>query len=202
MKICILCSKSRKDYHSDKDQKHFFCSCKCANIFKGQQRLGKKDSSKYTRVRCDKCNKYFPKPNWLMKRGNKYHFCNPKCYYKFLREDNVGQKSRNWRGGEKKAQTRYQNSPKGIANKQRHYTAHQDISDKIIELLKKQSEGKCSYCKCNLDFNKRRTKNGATIDHKIPLSKGGHSNIENLIFCCFSCNARKKDKIWNKNIMD
>lgn len=33
--------------------------------------------------------------------------------------------------------------------------------------------------------------NIATADHKIPYALGGDSNRENLIICCFPCNAQK-----------
>ena len=39
-------------------------------------------------------------------------------------------------------------------------------------------------------------KERATLDHKIPLSKEGTNNEDNLITACFSCNAKKGTKIW------
>jgi len=43
----------------------------------------------------------------------------------------------------------------------------------------------CYYCKIN---------KSNSIDHKIPLSKGGTNNIDNLVPACISCNSKKKDK--------
>ncbi|MBR8839493.1 MAG: HNH endonuclease [Stigonema ocellatum SAG 48.90 = DSM 106950] len=34
-----------------------------------------------------------------------------------------------------------------------------------------------------------------TVDHVIPLSKGGANVLENLALACFHCNRRKSDKI-------
>ena len=31
------------------------------------------------------------------------------------------------------------------------------------------------------------------MDHKIPLSRGGHSTRENLVPCCKECNSQKKN---------
>ena len=33
-----------------------------------------------------------------------------------------------------------------------------------------------------------------SIDHVIPLSRGGNHSIGNLVACCLSCNSSKKDK--------
>lgn len=41
-----------------------------------------------------------------------------------------------------------------------------------------------------------REKIGDTIDHVIPLSKGGTNDIENLRPACYDCNWQKGDKIY------
>jgi len=43
----------------------------------------------------------------------------------------------------------------------------------------------CAYCKKPLNENE------ITIDHKIPLSRGGTNYIENLVPSCMSCNSKK-----------
>lgn len=43
----------------------------------------------------------------------------------------------------------------------------------------------CPYC------NKNKTD---TIDHVVPLSKGGTNNKDNLIAVCRSCNSKKGAK--------
>ncbi|WP_321311503.1 HNH endonuclease signature motif containing protein [Halarcobacter sp.] len=63
------------------------------------------------------------------------------------------------------------------------------VTKKIKEQLLKQAEGKCEYCGIELD---ERT---AMVDHKIPLSQGGSSDIENLAISCPKCNILKADKI-------
>jgi 5-methylcytosine-specific restriction endonuclease McrA len=46
----------------------------------------------------------------------------------------------------------------------------------------------CAYC----------GKHHQEMDHFVPLNKGGPHCIENIVPCCRSCNASKKDKLaWN-----
>jgi 5-methylcytosine-specific restriction endonuclease McrA len=55
------------------------------------------------------------------------------------------------------------------------------ITKKELLTIYKQ---KCFYCNGP----------GGTIDHVIPLSRGGSHGIGNLVAACLSCNSRKKDK--------
>ena len=43
---------------------------------------------------------------------------------------------------------------------------------------------KCAYCGRTAD----------TIDHLVPVSKGGVSSWDNCIACCRACNLRKADR--------
>ncbi len=47
---------------------------------------------------------------------------------------------------------------------------------------------KCHYCGIKVD------ENNATLDHVIPISKGGNNSKENLVACCFECNSIKSGK--------
>jgi 5-methylcytosine-specific restriction endonuclease McrA len=35
----------------------------------------------------------------------------------------------------------------------------------------------------------------ATVDHVVPLSRGGPSEAENLVIACYDCNQRKSNMI-------
>lgn len=64
-----------------------------------------------------------------------------------------------------------------------------------LRMLNKYN-GLCAYC-----YKKKAT----TIDHIIPVKRGGTSFIGNLLPACFSCNSSKQDKtifewkFWRKN---
>ncbi len=50
----------------------------------------------------------------------------------------------------------------------------------------KTSSGKCYYCGQKVGFA------NLTMDHVIPLSRGGSSRKDNLVPCCKDCNNKKK----------
>ena len=64
--------------------------------------------------------------------------------------------------------------------------------DKARELRKtrwwqqKTSSGLCYYCKKQVVYKK------ITMDHLVPLARGGRSTKDNLVPCCKACNNLKK----------
>jgi len=69
----------------------------------------------------------------------------------------------------------------------RHNT--KEFKSKFIYDIFKRDNLTCHYCgKKNL-WHKQ-----LTLDHKIPVSKGGQGTKDNLVVSCLSCNASKCDK--------
>ncbi len=54
---------------------------------------------------------------------------------------------------------------------------------------RKKSTGVCYYCKEKIKPSE------LTMDHIIPLIRGGRSTKGNLVPCCKSCNNRKKHQL-------
>lgn len=52
---------------------------------------------------------------------------------------------------------------------------------------RKRSNGICHYCRRKFPVA------GLTMDHLIPLSRGGTSDKENLVPACKECNNQKRD---------
>lgn len=50
----------------------------------------------------------------------------------------------------------------------------------------KLQEAVCYYCDLKIDPE------FLTMDHKIPISKGGKSTKNNIVLCCKDCNTKKK----------
>lgn len=61
------------------------------------------------------------------------------------------------------------------------------ITKDVIDEVLAKYDGKCAYCgiKCDSSY---------TIDHRVPLSRGGSNKIENLALACRTCNCKKNDK--------
>lgn len=52
---------------------------------------------------------------------------------------------------------------------------------------------KCYYCSLPLTFKRNRI-NTITVDHNIPIKRGGTNVIRNLLPACKKCNKRKYTK--------
>jgi len=64
-----------------------------------------------------------------------------------------------------------------------------------INEIAERDDFKCYLCGEDVDMSlPRRSKFGATIDHVIPLSRGGSDDVTNLRLTHWHCNCRKSDK--------
>lgn len=59
------------------------------------------------------------------------------------------------------------------------------------EKIKKKCQGKCACCGCNL------SRDNYTVDHVIPIARGGTNDFDNLLPLCKKCNQYKADRfVW------
>ena len=63
----------------------------------------------------------------------------------------------------------------------------------------KRGEGRCYYC------GMKTRPADLTMDHVVPLTRGGRSVKSNLVSCCKECNTRKKTMLpqeWEQFMAD
>jgi 5-methylcytosine-specific restriction protein A len=71
--------------------------------------------------------------------------------------------------------------------------AHKKKQRQLARDLKKTNwwnqqlqKGQCFYCE--IEF----TAAELTMDHKVPVARGGLSNKSNIVVCCKECNTKKR----------
>lgn len=56
---------------------------------------------------------------------------------------------------------------------------------KQISEIKKLAKGLCFYCRVKTKV--------LTLDHIVPIAKGGGHTVDNIVFACHACNSEKRD---------
>ena len=64
------------------------------------------------------------------------------------------------------------------------------ISLILQRAIKELAKGNCEYCTCPSSFSP----DSFHLDHIIPISLGGDSELENLAYSCGGCNGHKHNK--------
>ena len=118
-----------------------------------------------------------------------------KGYYAKNR-DTVIQKSRTYRSENLEAcrarELAYQKTPKGAmvakntTHRRRAAKRQGSVTTDQLLALSAKANGCCYYCRGK--FKK------LTIDHIVPLSKGGRHDLDNLVMACGPCNLKKTDR--------
>lgn len=65
----------------------------------------------------------------------------------------------------------------------------------IKQKLLLKTNGVCYYCRRRLVLKKKRHSEIVTVDHYIPLSKGGYDDFDNKVPACRKCNNLKADML-------
>lgn len=72
------------------------------------------------------------------------------------------------------------------ADQQKRQSKRRRIADSRRARIYKRDGYKCVTCGCD-------DKAKLTLDHRIPISKGGDNSDDNLQTMCFDCNQKKAD---------
>src|SRR5690606_31410640 len=85
-----------------------------------------------------------------------------------------------------------------VAHRRRTRLAEQPSDAGITQSSLRARDGdSCAYCSVGLDFKRYRRgevpKNRATIDHVVPVARGGAHVWSNVVLACRACNSSKRD---------
>ncbi len=63
--------------------------------------------------------------------------------------------------------------------------------NETARFVEARAAGRCEYCRMHQALQ------GATfhLEHVVPASRGGLAELDNLAWCCPSCNLRKSDRV-------
>ena len=59
------------------------------------------------------------------------------------------------------------------------------------QLIAKRARGRCEYCRSPMAFATQ----SFSVEHILPISRGGETNMDNLALACPGCNSHKYTKI-------
>lgn len=65
------------------------------------------------------------------------------------------------------------------------------IPEQIQEQVRRRAKYLCEYCHASEQWQYV----AFTMEHIVPLSRGGTDDLDNLALACFPCNRRKSDKL-------
>lgn len=77
-----------------------------------------------------------------------------------------------------------------MQNKRRQVEDREQFTEEERSRIVKKSSERCAWCGKKVYFGY-----GATVDHYVPLKKGGTNDFENLVLMCKDCNEAKGSKI-------
>lgn len=194
---CAFCGKKIKlDSVGNKRPKKF-CSKECYYSYRKENYNGenhplwKGGKKKFTCKNCEEVFYDYP--------SRDREFCSKECASSYKWK---GDKNPNWKGGltntkEKKREYQrkwWKNHPEKLRHKKRRRYARKKGADGDYTLkewkeLKEKFNHKCPKC------GKEEPEIELTVDHIVPLSKGGNNDIDNIQPLCRKCNAQKCDDV-------
>ena len=200
MKLCSKCqiSKDETEFHGcskSPDGRYYQCKV-CANAIQTQSRRAKgipararkeyEDTETHKWCRACEQLKSITHYAWRQDRQSFHSFCR-ECRARLVREkrqanrDETNRKVREWRAA---------NPEKYLISKSKRRateTAAYDVTEKDLRGILRRQYQQCAICSACMGAR-------MTLDHIVPLSRGGQHRVGNLQYLCSTCNFRKSDR--------
>lgn len=182
-KVIVACATCRTEFQRPRsDSRH--CSVRCRN--KEIWATIRQPAPLHT-LKCVHCEKMFES------KFEKTKLCSDRCrkQYGYLRNaDDRRAYSRAWNKKNSKTEA-YRDAHKVKWNNRRALmTANPDsigVPLKEWRRIKQRANGHCFYCSARTGR--------LTMDHVVPLGRGGRHALANVVAACGSCNYSKGDKL-------
>lgn len=204
--FCDVCNISIT--YKGKGRRRLSCSVKCKNKHDVNLKISKNNYYKdKTAIKCNSCHIEF----WTA--FEKQRFCSKSCrtkkksatqshvyFHKCDDCQSVFATSRHLSGVSAPIITRCKDCQierRRIRDRKKTLIRQKSISNPRISvaLIAKRDCYLCHLCNQIVDMDIKRTdKMGATIDHIVPLSKGGLDNMENVALAHWICNIKKGNR--------
>lgn len=62
--------------------------------------------------------------------------------------------------------------------------------------LRKDHGENCHWCGVAMEFDNVKSPQSATVDHLVPVSRGGSNRVKNTVLACRACNNARGDMPW------
>lgn len=200
-KVCPVCGKEfvlLKSKKRDRVYDKKYCSSKCRSkaMYTAHKDMYRKHwESKYRGLipkKCELCGKEF------MSKRDSSLTCSKKCSKKLWKKKNWDKVLKDQREWFKKKRKEDPERFRMYVKNRKHLIRQTSSSGKRFstsftleewESIKKSQNYTCPLC------GKSEPEIKLTIDHIMPLSKGGVHSKENIQALCHGCNSRKKDSL-------
>ena len=178
--------------------------CVCASHDGSEEWHGLAKGYRYHKCVCDPCKTGHREAQRAWVESNKDHWTQYTVAYYLANKDKCNEQSRSWqlthRDEENARRERYRLAHlEGDANKSRRRRARirdNGVTPYCDSDIFERDGWVCQLCFESVDKElPRNSRFGATIDHLIPIVKGGPDSPENVQLAHFACNARKRDRI-------
>jgi 5-methylcytosine-specific restriction endonuclease McrA len=174
---CMECGETFSPYRLNNVR---FCSSRCRHRHSHRRRIITKT--------CSGCGKPF-RPA----KSNKAAYCSNRCRHKALaiRMTQEQRDRQRVRAREYSRGTRYRFNQRNHKARRRSVYRDGGVTTEEWEIILRRFKNCCAYC-CS---------GGAmTMDHVVPLSKGGVHAANNVVPACRKCNSAKCDQAWSPRI--